>query len=122
VYQPLSALQLSLTGAFARKTDDVGNRSARVLKLPLEATWSRAGRFRLNGTFEVADVSLDGDAVGLARFELTDGRGPGTSALWNLQLRYVINEFLRANVSYDGRAPANAPVIHTVRAQLNASF
>jgi len=122
VYQPLSALQLSLTGAYARKTDDVGNRSARVLKLPLEATWSRAGRFRLNGTFEVADVSLQGDAVGLARFELTDGRGPGTSALWNLQLRYVINEFLRANVSYDGRAPANAPVIHTVRAQLNASF
>ncbi len=122
IYQPVSALQLRLTGSYARKTDDVGNRTARLLKLPLEATWSRAGRFRLNGTLEVADVSLDGDAVGLARFELTDGRGPGTSALWNLQLRYVINEFLRATVSYDGRAPANAPVIHTVRAQLNASF
>jgi len=121
-YQPSTTLQWTLSSSVARKTDAVGNRTARLVKVPLEVMWSRAGRFQLNGSIELADIQLDGDAIGLARFELTDGRGPGTSALWSLQGRYAINEFLRANVSYDGRAPANAPVIHTVRAQLSASF
>ena len=121
-YRPTSTVEVQLTSAYAQKTDDVGARTARVLKVPLETTWRRAGRFRLNATVEVADVALDGTAAGLARFELTEGRGPGTSALWSAQARYSINEYLQANVSYDGRAPADAPVIHTVRAQLSASF
>ena len=121
-YRPTSTVEMQLTGSYAQKTDDGGRRSARVVKVPLEATWRRAGRFRVNSTVEVAHVALDGQAAGLARFELTDGRGPGTSGLWSVQGRYVINEFLNATVSYDGRAPSNAPVIHTVRAQLSASF
>jgi hypothetical protein len=107
---------------FARKEDDVRNRSARVLRVPLRVEWSRAGRFRLTANGEVAQVDLDGDARGLAQFELTDGRGPGRSYLWGVQGRYVINEYLRATLSYDGRAPSDAPVIHTARLELSASF
>ena len=117
-------VQLAATGSFARKRDTgtAEPRTADVLKIPLEATWSRPGRFRFRATVEGASVRLDGDAVGLAQFELTDGRGPGTSWLWGVQGRYVINDVLRATLSYDGRAPANAPVIHTFRTQLSASF
>lgn len=107
---------------FARKEDDIRSRSARVLRVPLRVEWSRAGRFRLTANGEVAQVDLDGDARGLAQFELTDGRGPGRSYLWGVQGRYVINEYLRATLSYDGRAPSDAPVIHTARLELSASF
>jgi hypothetical protein len=115
-------VQLTATGSLARKQDVAQDRSARVLKVPLAATWSRPGRFRIRANAEAAEIRLDGDAVGLAQFELTDGRGPGTSFLWGLQGRYVLNDSLRAAVSYDGRAPTNAPVVHTFRTQLSASF
>ena len=79
----------------------------------------------VTGRMELADVRLsDADevAVGLAQFELTDGRGPGTSWLWTLLGQYTINRYLRASVQYDGRAPAEAPVLHTVRMQVSAIF
>ena len=63
-----------------------------------------------------------GTANGLTSFELTEGRGPGTSYLWGLVGQYTINSLLRASLFYDGRAPADAPVIHTVRMQLSAVF
>ena len=36
--------------------------------------------------------------------------------------RFALNRFLRASFSYDGRAPADAPTLHTVRMQLSAVF
>jgi predicted porin len=71
---------------------------------------------------EVANVDLTGEAVGLARFELTDGRGAGTSYLWGVDGQYQINDYLRATVAYDGRAPADAPTVNTFRINLSAQF
>lgn len=71
---------------------------------------------------EAADIALTGEAVGLAQYELTDGRGPGRSYLWSVRGQYTINEYLRASFSYDGRSPSNAPVIHTMQLQLSALF
>jgi hypothetical protein len=70
----------------------------------------------------VAHVRLDGTAIGLAEFELTDGRGPGTSYLWGIQGQYHLNEYLRATLQYDGRLPDGLSAIHTMRMQLSAVF
>lgn len=121
-YQPTRSVTLSLSGSYAEKRDRLQGRRATVVKVPLEVEWRRAGRLRLTGNVEAAQVDLTGDAAGIAQYELTDGRGPGRSALWGLQGRYVISDNLEASVSYDGRAPSNAPVIHTVRARLSATF
>mgnify|MGYP006280112911 CR=1 FL=1 len=121
-YRPVSTATITLAADYAEKRDRRQDRRARVLKLPVEAEWSRAGRLRLTGRVEVARVDLTGSGVGLAQYQLTDGRGPGRSALWSLQGRYVLTDNLRATVRYDGRAPANAPTIHTVRAKLSATF
>ena len=121
-YRGLRSLQITGRGMFARKRDKSGERTAQVIKLPLEVQYRQAGRFQISGRGEVARVNLDGDAVGLAAFELTDGRGPGTSFLWQVSGQYRINDLLRADVSYDGRAPANAPIINTLRMQLSAQF
>jgi hypothetical protein len=121
-YQPRRTLDLSLSGVFARKRDVAKGRRATLYTLPLELTWRRAGQLRVNANAEVAHVALSGAAIGRAQFELTDGRGPGTSVLWGLQGQYALTDNLRATVNYDGRVPATADPIHTVRVQVSASF
>lgn len=121
-YRPSPAWRVTGGIVWGRKRDAVGSRTARVIKLPVEARFSEASRFQVTARGEVAQIDLDGEAVGLAQFELTDGRGPGTSFLWGLDGQYRINDYLRATLSYDGRAPANAPTINTLRMQLSAQF
>jgi hypothetical protein len=120
--RPGPTATVTVAAAWAQKRDRLQNRRAQVLKLPVEAEWSRAGRLRLTGNLELAQVDLTGSGLGLAQYQLTDGRGPGRSLLWGLQGRYVLTDNLEASVRYDGRAPATAPVIHTVRAKLSATF
>ena len=121
-YQPGRSLDVTLSGAYAQKRDRAKGRRADLLKIPLELTWRRAGRLRLTANTELARVDLNGPAVGRAQFELTDGRGPGTSLLWGLQGQYTLTDNLQATVNYDGRAPATTDPIHTVRVQVSASF
>ena len=120
--RPGRTATITIAAAWAQKRDRLQDRRARVLKVPIEAEWNRAGRLRLTGNLELAQVDLTGTGVGIAQYQLTDGRGPGRSLLWGLQGRYVLTDNLEATVRYDGRAPANAPVIHTVRAKLSATF
>ncbi len=121
-YQPRRDLDLTLAGVHARKRDRAKGRQATLYILPIELTWRRAGRLRGSANVEVARVDLSGAAVGQAQFELTDGRGPGTSMLWGLQGQYAFSGNLRASVNYDGRIPATTEPIHTVRVQVSASF
>ena len=106
----------------AWREDTFGSRSATILKLPVELRYQRARRYQVSTRFELANVDLSGDAVGLAEFELTDGRGRGRSSLWSVVGQWSFNQYLRGGLAYDGRAPANAPVIHTMRMQLSAVF
>ena len=121
-YRPGRSVRVTSAPSWARKRDAIGPRTAHVLKVPIEVRWGRASRFELTGRLEVADIRLDGAATGLARFELTDGRGAGTSYLWRLGGQYRFSDRLRATFSYDGRAPADAPTINSVRMQMSASF
>lgn len=121
-FEPSRQLEITLAGVYAQKRDRTGGRDARLLRLPVEITWSRAGRLRLTANAEVADVDLKGSALGRAQFELTEGRGPGRSVLWGIRGQYAVSRHLNATLNYDGRAPATAPVIHTLRVQMSASF
>lgn len=115
-------LRFSLPAAFAWKDDASNDRRATILRLPLEAQYQVPRRLTWTTRAEVARTELTGATLGLAEYELTDGRGPGTSWLWNTSMRYSINEYLRASLQYDGRAPEGAPVIHAFRMQLSAVF
>ena len=121
-FQPSRAVRISGGFALARNDDALGDRRADVLRIPFEGRYNFVQRFQITARFEAARVTLDGAASGLAQFELTDGRGPGTSFLWGFNGQYALNRFLRASFSYDGRAPSEAPVLHTVRMQLSAVF
>ncbi len=121
-WSPQPTLSIGFSGLYARKRDEAANRGARLLRLPVELRVSRASRLVFTATAERSDVRLDGDAAGQAAYELTDGRGPGTSYLWNAALQYVLSRTLNLTLGYDGRAPSGAPTIHTGRMQISASF
>ena len=96
---------------------------ALVGRVPVEARWTQSGRFSVAARAEASVVRLRGEGTGgLAVFELTNGRGPGTSALWGIDAEVGLTERLRGSLVYDGRAPASGPVIQTVRVQLSATL
>jgi hypothetical protein len=116
----------TLTGGLrlARNRDTAGEpREARILIVPLRLRIAAANRLQLLLSAERADVRVDGPlAVGQAGFELTERRGEGVSYLWSAGGQYALNQFLRATLNYEGRAPAATPTIHNVRVQLSAVF
>ena len=121
-YRPTSAWRVTGASTIAVKDDDAGGRRAEILRVPLEVAWARAGTLRLTAKGEVSDIKLTGDAAGLAQFELTDGRGSGRSYLWGANGQYQVSGNIRATFAYDGRAPADAPTIHTFRVNVTAQF
>ncbi len=121
VLSPSTRWRFVLSAAAARKRA----RAADVWswRFPLSAAYSRAGKASITARVEGARVAIDGAApAGMAYYEITDGRGLGTSFLWNLTAWYQLTATLRANLAYNGRSPEAAPVIHTIRMQLSAAF
>ena len=118
---------LSLAPTASTRTDALAGAGrptgALVLRVPGEVRWTRSGRFSAAARAEASLVRLTGAASGgLSLFELTDGRGPGTSALWGLDVQLGLTERLRGSLVYDGRAPARGRAIQTVRVQLSATL
>ena len=95
---------------------------ASIHRIPLEALlggrkWSWRGGLEWSS----AEVS-GGRAVGMQLFELTEGRGAGTSWLWNLRLDARLTDVVTATIRYDGRNPDGLRAIHTGNMQLTARF
>ncbi len=113
---------LTFDPRWSKKSEKTRNASASVLMVPIQARYSVQSRFDVVTRIEIAHVSLDRTLRGLTAFEMTDGRGAGTSALWRLSVQANLTDVLTATLSYDGRAPSGASVINTARFQLNARF
>ncbi|HLA62872.1 MAG TPA: hypothetical protein VK610_00475 [Rhodothermales bacterium] len=126
-WTPAPGRSLTLGVVLATKTNALAlagqPTGATLLRLPVEARLTRTGRLALTLRAERADVRLNGGVPGgLVEYELTEGRGPGVSYLWGVIAEYTLTRYLRASAFYDGRAPADAPVIHTFRMQIGATF
>jgi len=122
-WTPLDGLTLGAGAFVADRRDALADGAgAVVFRLPADARWALTRRLVLVARAERAQVRLRGAISGLALFEFTDGRGAGTSYLWGLDLQGILSERFRASAVYDGRAPAGAPAIQTVRVQVSAVF
>ncbi len=121
-YSPVPRLQVALTTSAARKTS--ASARASLWKVPVDVRYVRATRFSVTGRIEAASVVIQGEANtrGLAFFELTDGRGAGTSFMWTASAWYQLSSVLRSTLAYNGRRPQGVRAIHTVRIQLSAVF
>jgi hypothetical protein len=109
---------------------DVGRSSDRYVDPDLEADMNsqtlRAG-YAFEGTgqlrFEAAreEVILS-QAVTQVPYELTQGRVPGKTWLWRVNLDYRMTQFLQAIAGYDGRTEGGSPPVHSARIEVRAFF
>ena len=126
-WTPAASGAFTLGAVVSTRTDRLATATAPdgalLLRVPAEARWTPSPRVALTARAELSVVSLRGaSGAGLALYELTDGRGAGTSGLGGLQATIGLTESVRATVTYDVRAPATAPLVQTVRASLSAVF
>ena len=126
-WSPSSSVSATVAPVVSDRTDALAPAGraagAFVVRVPVEVRWTRAGRFSAVARVERSSVRLRGEGpVGLALFELTEGRGAGTAYLWGLGAQVGLTEQLRATLTYDARAPASAPTVQTVRLQMTAVF
>ncbi|WP_412060397.1 hypothetical protein [Rubrivirga sp. IMCC45206] len=126
-WAPSPRVEVSVAPTLSTRTDALAGpgrpTGAFVARVPLEARWTRSGRFTAAARVEGSSVSLRGaEGGGLSLFELTDGRGPGLSAIWGVDAQIGLTERVRGSLVYDGRAPAGSRVIQTVRVQLSAAL
>lgn len=118
-FSPTGEVQLIANLSYSRKSA-----GAQIWKVPVTARYALARRLNMTMRAEVASVVIDGPGLttGLAQFELTDGRGAGTSFLWSFNAWYQISAVLRATAAYNGRKPADTPAVHTMRLSMSAMF
>jgi len=115
-------MSLTTSTHFSEKTDSKSSSTSRVFRLPLDLNYAAASRFTVRAGIERSSVVVEGELSGLQSFEMTDGRGRGTSWLWQTALEANLTDVVRATFGYSGRAPSVGDVIHTGRVQLSARF
>jgi hypothetical protein len=121
-FRPQSNWIISGGAQFADRTERNQGTSARAMQFPVSVQYHTTTKLTTRAKIEVASVKLNGASVGLQTFQLTEGRGAGTSWLWGLSLNARFTEVLTANFGYDGRKPNRGNTIHTGRIQFVARF
>ncbi len=121
-WQVMRELQLILTATMSRKVERNVGGTATTIRVPFDVRYRIERKLDLLARFEVSSVDLTDSFIGRTAFEMTDGRGPGTSYLWRLTLQSNLSELLTATLAYDGRAPEGRDIIHTARFELSARF
>lgn len=82
---------------------------------------SFAGQGRLNVEIERDELSAN-TLENVIPFEITEGNQIGKNYFLRINFDYRISTFLQSTVSYDGRALAGSPIVHTARAEVRAYF
>ncbi len=102
--------------------EDASGARVTTHRVPLDAFWSPEGMSWRGGVEWSRSSITGGSPIGLQLFELTEGRGEGTSWMWHLHLDIRLTEVMTATLRYDGRSPEGLSTIHTGRFQLSARF
>jgi len=102
--------------------DERSDIAVKSLRMPLDWTWNASNRIQVRSGVEYSNVNLDGTAIGLQLYELTEGRGDGVSWLWRTRADVRAYETVTATLAYDGRSPSSGSIIHTGRIQITARF
>ncbi len=71
---------------------------------------------------ELVRLNQTGDIPVAAAFEMKEGLEPGWNGLWQAFFTWYVLQNVEFSLTYDGRAAAGQPVIHTGRVQVRAFF
>lgn len=100
----------------------VVNDAVSIHELTAELNYNLLSTSSIRITVSNINNRFEGDANSPAGFEMLQGLLPGRNQVWSLSLFRKLSNNLQLNFTYDGRAAANAPTIHTGRVQARLVF
>ena len=122
-YRPEQKFELGLNFDVGSSTDEypaepltaaINTESVRMVY-----AFEGSGQARVQMSREEVKLNRSGEAI---PYELTGGKLPGITWLWQAALDFQFVGFLQAGATYDGRIEGGSPPIHTLSAQVRAYF
>ncbi|XWN35955.1 MAG: hypothetical protein ROO71_08290 [Balneola sp.] len=95
---------------------------AQIVKLRNTNRFFLWRKVQVNTSMEFRNVSVNGNVNAVGNFELTEGTGRGSNAIWSLASSYRVSNLIRLNLMYDGRTVEDRATIHTAKLTLKATF
>jgi len=118
-----SDFRVSLIYTYDSKKNKVGtNESAINNQIATEVKYNVLSDGTINGRFSFNNINFNGDANSTTGYILLNGLLPGKNYLWNLELTKRLAGNIELNLQYEGRKPANNPVVNTGRLSIRAIF
>ena len=101
-----------------------GNRESRVRqhRIGLDSRINIGQRNNIFAKAELIRLTQEGLPPSAAAFEMKEGLEPGWNGIWQAFFTWYLLQNVEFSITYDGRAAANTPVIHTGRVQIRAFF
>ena len=112
------------THTFRRNFTASAEENARVSlhKVLAESRWNLKDRNNLFTRLELIGVRQQGEPGFSAAYELREGLEPGFNMVWSSLLTLYVMSNVELTFTYEGRASAVAPAVHTGRVQVRAFF
>ncbi len=105
-----------------KKNKAGGDESAINNQLAAEVKYNVLSDGTINGRFSLNNINFKGDPNSTVGYILLNGLLPGKNYLWNLELTKRLAGNIELNLQYEGRKPANNPVVNTGRLSIRAIF
>jgi hypothetical protein len=121
-WQPFSKMRLSFIYTIKNKDNTQGGETAVLQEMSPKIKLNSPKHGMFSVMFSYINNSYSGNENSPVAFTMLEGYRKGINYRWNLNFTRNVNKFLRINLSYIGRKPADMPVIHTGQFSISAFF
>ena len=121
-WQPTSKFRTSIIYQVKNKNNRIGSEIAVLQEVGPEIKINSPKRGMVSIRTSLIMNKYNGDVNSPITYTMLEGFLPGENYKWVVSFSRNINKFLRLNISYNGRKPADTPTIHTGQFSLNAYF
>jgi hypothetical protein len=122
VYQPGTALRVSLKFRYENKKNAIAGERSLVRDLGAEVNYRLVNRNTLLVKANYINIDFTGDENSALGFEMLEGLGSGKNGTWHVSYQQNLSDYLQLSLIYDGRKPNDKPIVHVGSLQLRAYF
>lgn len=121
-WQPISKFRVSINYQIKKKVNQMGRETALLQEAGPEIKVNSPKQGMISAKVSLIMNNYSGDINSPITYTMLEGFLPGENYQWSINFSRNINKFLRLNLSYNGRKPADTPIIHTGQFSLSAYF
>jgi len=121
-WQPTTKFRFSVIYSIKNKTNQLGYETVLLQEAGPQIKINSPKQGMVSAKFSVIVNSYNGKVNAPVAYTMLEGYQPGENYRWSVNFSRNINKFLRLNLSYNGRKPADADIIHSGQFSLSAFF